>query len=267
MSNQAFLKLPNGAEWKVELTEGDGEVWLQKGWLEFVKYYSVKQGNFMVFRYEGNSVFYVLIFDESATEIDYRSDGEEGKLDEEFEAPNMDEISVEILDDFLSSPCPKTRDKSPLPCLRPHKIMKTNSSGKIASTSQTCRQFKETKLEKLKTKANANATMRDFKGVEICTLFLSGYLPFFWGVEVPCFYCSHNHVYLNFSAKGGVKGINATKRCSKAEVLGKIQPLTNSEKARALQKASAFIRPESPYFVIVIQPSYLKILVSFSSFK
>jgi hypothetical protein len=179
LSNQAFLKLPNGAEWKVELTEGDGEVWLQKGWLEFVKYYSVKQGNFMVFRYEGNSVFYVLIFDESATEIDYRSDGEEGKLDEEFEAPNMDEISVEILDDFLSSPCPKTRDKSPLPCLRPHKIMKTNSSGKIASTSQPCRQFKETKLEKLKTKpnANANATMGDFKGVEICTLFLSGYLP------------------------------------------------------------------------------------------
>uniref|UniRef100_A0A2N9JCA9 TF-B3 domain-containing protein n=1 Tax=Fagus sylvatica TaxID=28930 RepID=A0A2N9JCA9_FAGSY len=228
LSNQAFLKLPNGAQWKVELTEGDGEVWLQKGWLEFVKYNSVRQGNFMIFRYEGNSDFYVLIFDESATEIDYRSDGEEGKLDEDFEAPNMEEInseiSVEILDDFLSSPCPKTRDKSPLPCLRPHKIMKTNSSGKIASTSQPCRQFKETKLEKLKTKANANATMRDFK------------------------------------AKGGVKGINATKRCSKAEVLGKIQPLTNSEKARALQKASAFIRPESPYFMIVIQPSYLKIL-------
>ena len=137
----------------------------------------------MVFRYEGNSDFYVLIFDESATEINYRSDGEEGKLDEEFEAPNMDEISVEILDDFLSSPCPKTRDKSPLPCLRPHKIMKTNSSGKIASTSQTCRQFKETKLEKLKTKANANATMREFKGVEICTLFLSCYLPFFGGLK------------------------------------------------------------------------------------
>jgi hypothetical protein len=103
----------------------------------------------MVFRYEGNSDFYVLIFDESATEINYRSDGEEGKLDEEFEAPNMDEISVEILDDFLSSPRPKTRDKSPLPSLRPHKIMKTNSSGKIASTSQPCTQFKETKLEKL----------------------------------------------------------------------------------------------------------------------
>ena len=146
-----------------------------------MKYNSVRQGNFMIFRYEGNSDFYVLIFDESATEIDYRSDGEEGKLDEEFEAPNMDEISVEILDDFLSSPRPKTRDKSPLPCLRPHKIMKTNSSGKIASTSQTCRQFKETKLEKLKTKANANATMREFKGVEICTLFLSCYLPFFGG--------------------------------------------------------------------------------------
>jgi hypothetical protein len=84
---------------------------------------------------------------------------------------------------------------------------------------------------------------------------------------VPCLYRSHNHVYLNFSAKEGVKGINATKQCSKAEVLRRIQPLTNSEKARALQKASAFIKPKNPYFMIVIQPSYLWILVSFSSIK
>ncbi|KAK9981945.1 hypothetical protein SO802_035178 [Lithocarpus litseifolius] len=49
LSNTAFLKLLSGAEWNVELTESDGEVWLQKGWPKVAKYYSVKQGHFLVF--------------------------------------------------------------------------------------------------------------------------------------------------------------------------------------------------------------------------
>ncbi|XP_065633728.1 B3 domain-containing protein Os03g0212300-like [Quercus suber] len=134
LSNFAFLKLLSGVGWNVELTESDGEVWLQKGWPEFAKYYSIKQGHFLVFRYEGNSHFYVLIFDESATEIDYHfntSHGGKGKLHNEFIAPNMEEIESYSDIEFLGSfpPSPKTRDKSPLPYFRPHKIMKTNSSG------------------------------------------------------------------------------------------------------------------------------------------
>lgn len=71
LSNLAFLKLSNGAEWKLKLMKCDGNVWLQKGWQEFMEYYSLKMGNFLVFRYEGYSHFYILVFDESATEIDY----------------------------------------------------------------------------------------------------------------------------------------------------------------------------------------------------
>ena len=59
------------------------------------------------------------------------------KLHKEFIAPNMEEIENYSAIEFLGSfpPSPKTRDKSPLPYFRPHKIMKTNSSGKIAITS------------------------------------------------------------------------------------------------------------------------------------
>ncbi|XP_075643395.1 B3 domain-containing transcription factor VRN1-like [Castanea sativa] len=142
LSNSAFLKLPSGAKWNVELTESDGEVWLQKGWPEFAKYYSVKQGHFLVFRYEGNSHFFVLIFDESATEIDYHfntSHGGKGKLHNEFIAPNIEDIESYSAIEFLGSfpPSPKTRDKSPLPYFRPHKIMKTNSRAKGAKGIST----------------------------------------------------------------------------------------------------------------------------------
>jgi hypothetical protein len=130
LSNLAFLKVPNGAQWEVELAECDGGVWLSKGWLDFAKYYSVQPGHFIVFRYEGNSVFHVLILEETALEIEhYRSDGEEAKLDGEFEAPNMEE----------------TKGETSLP--------------------KKCTQPKETKLEKSKSKANANTTNREFKGV------------------------------------------------------------------------------------------------------
>ena len=69
-----FPKLPNGAEWKVELTKGDCDVWLQKGWDEFTKHHSINLGHLLVFRYEGNSHFFVLIFEPSATERDYPFD-------------------------------------------------------------------------------------------------------------------------------------------------------------------------------------------------
>ncbi|KAM7506962.1 hypothetical protein LguiA_017415 [Lonicera macranthoides] len=49
----------------------NGEVWLQEGWKEFSNHYSIGLWQFLVFRYEGNSHFHVLIFDMSASEIEY----------------------------------------------------------------------------------------------------------------------------------------------------------------------------------------------------
>ncbi|KAK7847395.1 b3 domain-containing protein [Quercus suber] len=50
LSSLTFLKLPNGAKWKVELAYHNSEVWLQKGWKEFAECCSLKQGRLLVFR-------------------------------------------------------------------------------------------------------------------------------------------------------------------------------------------------------------------------
>lgn len=71
LSNPVHLKLPSGSEWEVEVTTCDGEVWLDRGWPEFSKFYSLEQGGSLVFKYDVNSKFQVCILDASGTEIDY----------------------------------------------------------------------------------------------------------------------------------------------------------------------------------------------------
>ncbi|OWM66304.1 hypothetical protein CDL15_Pgr013521 [Punica granatum] len=73
VSSVVLLKVPSGDAWEVELRKGDTDVWLQKGWLDFANFYSIKHGHFLVFKYEAGSsnVFNVFVFDKSATEIEY----------------------------------------------------------------------------------------------------------------------------------------------------------------------------------------------------
>ncbi|KAK9038800.1 hypothetical protein V6N11_023653 [Hibiscus sabdariffa] len=71
LSNSVLLTVPSGDTWHVELTKSDGVVWLQNGWQEVVEFYSLKNGYFLVFKYEGNGKFMLLIFDMSASEIEY----------------------------------------------------------------------------------------------------------------------------------------------------------------------------------------------------
>ncbi|XP_048228269.1 B3 domain-containing transcription factor VRN1-like [Ricinus communis] len=72
LSTPVVLKVPSGAKWEVELVKHDGEIWLQNGWQEFLKYYSLDHGFFLVFKYnQRNYNFNVIIFDKSAIEIDY----------------------------------------------------------------------------------------------------------------------------------------------------------------------------------------------------
>ncbi|KAB1204820.1 B3 domain-containing transcription factor VRN1 [Morella rubra] len=158
LSNTAFLKLPTGTKWRVELMKGDDEVWLDKGWREFVEFCSIKSGHFLVFRYEGNSQFYVVVFDGSATEIDYPVNS---SVDEEIQVSPMKETesgnSVEIVDHVPTDP--KSREKSPLACPRPHKMMRTNPSGKIASTSNLS-------TKGVEAQANFHSTEQECEGLE-----------------------------------------------------------------------------------------------------
>nr|POF02057.1 b3 domain-containing transcription factor vrn1 [Quercus suber] len=71
LSDVAYLTIPNGTKWKVKLTKSDGEVCFGNGWCEFASSHALALGHFLVFRYDGNSEFSVLIFDATATEIEY----------------------------------------------------------------------------------------------------------------------------------------------------------------------------------------------------
>ncbi|KAK7838621.1 b3 domain-containing protein [Quercus suber] len=96
----AFLTIPNGTKWKVKLTKRDGEVCFQNGWCEFASCHALTLGNLLVFRYEGNSEFFVFIFDATATKIDYPVAEVQVSRMEDNES---DDNSLEIMDGFMPS--------------------------------------------------------------------------------------------------------------------------------------------------------------------
>lgn len=58
----------------MELRTSNDSVWLEKGWPDFLNFYSIKHGDFLVFRHKLGSCsneFDVVIFDKSCTEIEY----------------------------------------------------------------------------------------------------------------------------------------------------------------------------------------------------
>ncbi|KAG8651328.1 B3 domain-containing transcription factor VRN1-like [Manihot esculenta] len=124
LSNPVLLKVPDGRTWQMELIKSDGEVWLQNGWQEFLEYYSLAHGSFLVFEYNKRDChFNVIIFDKTASEIDYHvnvTNGEikEPKMIEETET----DASVEISDHLMLSR--KRKGKSPLPFSQPQKKVK-----------------------------------------------------------------------------------------------------------------------------------------------
>ncbi|XP_038723749.1 B3 domain-containing transcription factor VRN1-like [Tripterygium wilfordii] len=118
------VRVPSGAVWQVELSRYNDNVWLEHGWREFAEYYSMEYGHLLVFEHEGCSRFNVVIFDKSATEINYTHYSSE------------DHASIEMLDEFTVSP--RARKRSPLHVPHPHKKMRKwpLTSEKIAETLQ-----------------------------------------------------------------------------------------------------------------------------------
>ncbi|WCJ29545.1 B3 domain-containing protein REM9 [Euphorbia peplus] len=82
-----FLKYLNGQE--CQLRTRCGKTWVvkingrrfEKGWKEFVEDHDLQIGDFLVFRYEGEMLFDVLVFDRTTCEREYFS----GMKDEEFD--------------------------------------------------------------------------------------------------------------------------------------------------------------------------------------
>ncbi|KAL9353687.1 hypothetical protein Peur_051657 [Populus x canadensis] len=237
LTNLARLKVL-GEAWEIELKRCDGKVWLQKGWKEFAEYYSVACGHFLVFEYERNCDFHVLIFDNSATEIDYplKNNRSEvpgrGLLKECTKDRGKENNSVEILDHF--SPSRRTRKKSPLQCPRPHKMVRTYSTYETGTCSKlstsvevppTGTWSRGMKLESSKTKAKLSCPVRGLDEED--------------------------------SIRGGRGMLMARgQRLSHAGALANMRSLTCYEKAKALCRTSAF-KSENPFFKVAMSPSYV----------
>ncbi|XVF60029.1 hypothetical protein PTKIN_Ptkin08bG0010000 [Pterospermum kingtungense] len=143
ISSPVFLKVPSGSIWQVELTKSNGEIWLQSGWTDFVQHHSLKLHDFVVFQYEGDRLFNVVIFDKSASEIDYPINGQSKgptTIKEEH-----DETCVEIWDNDMPT-TKKRKGKSPLPCSRPSRKRRihSNTNGTESNASEG---IKVSKLE------------------------------------------------------------------------------------------------------------------------
>ena len=141
----AFLTIPTGTKWTVKLTKRDGEVWFQNGWREFANCHALTMGSLLVFRYEGNSGFSVLIFDATAIEIEYPLHDQPQV--HRMEDNESDDNSIEIMATFM--PSQKTGEKPPLPCTLPHKRGKTKPRTSDLQAGDTC-----FRLEGLKSKGS-----------------------------------------------------------------------------------------------------------------
>ncbi|KAL6963933.1 hypothetical protein U1Q18_034940 [Sarracenia purpurea var. burkii] len=69
LSTLAALTVPSGQIWHVRVEKADNMLWFNDGWKVFAEHHSICCGFFVVFNYEGNSKFNVLIFDLTASEI------------------------------------------------------------------------------------------------------------------------------------------------------------------------------------------------------
>ncbi|MCI49834.1 B3 domain-containing protein, partial [Trifolium medium] len=57
------LKGPSGVLWNIGLKTKDDTVYFVDGWERFVKDHSLKENDFLLFKYNGESLFEVFIFD------------------------------------------------------------------------------------------------------------------------------------------------------------------------------------------------------------
>ncbi|KAL6283593.1 hypothetical protein ACE6H2_014522 [Prunus campanulata] len=71
--HKCALSGPSGIRWTVELEERGNGLFFQDGWQGFVKDHHLEDGDFLVFKYDGESKFKVTIYDRTACEKDVKS--------------------------------------------------------------------------------------------------------------------------------------------------------------------------------------------------
>lgn len=46
LQNLAYLEVPSGKIWEVEVVHSEGQIWLAKGWQDFIDYHSIRADTF-----------------------------------------------------------------------------------------------------------------------------------------------------------------------------------------------------------------------------
>ncbi|KAL4362756.1 hypothetical protein GQ457_04G018210 [Hibiscus cannabinus] len=142
LSSPIIFEFPNGEVWELELTKLEDEMWVQNGWRKLAVHYSLELGHFLVFRYEGNCRFHVLIFDTSASEIHYPyTNAKEGI--------HQQQVKIEESEEHDFSTC--MTKKLALQCSRPLNIMRACNNGFSAGKG---------KVKKVKSDEKSKALMR-----------------------------------------------------------------------------------------------------------
>ncbi|KAK4752123.1 hypothetical protein SAY87_020921 [Trapa incisa] len=75
LSHVATLHVSDGHIWRVGVRKADNKFWFHDGWEDFSDHYSIGVGYFLIFRYEGNSIFNVYIYNLTTSEISYQPHG------------------------------------------------------------------------------------------------------------------------------------------------------------------------------------------------
>ncbi|KAL5557165.1 hypothetical protein UlMin_039401 [Ulmus minor] len=235
LSNMVLVKLPCGSEWKMELKHDDGKVCFQKDWQEFTAHYSIDEGHLLVFQYEGNSKFHVVILDKTCTEIDYPPlipDHLVPDIDEDQQVPRREEVEdddvVEIFEDISCSP--KMREKPSAPCSGPHNRRNTSPSkaqSNLFRHKPEGNQCEGIEIGNSKSKGISQSSNSEIKEEQ--------HLP-----------------------TTGDRGQPTISRKRKYEVNKHGGEMLNKrEKHVALQKSREF-KSDSPFFKVVMQPSYIE---------
>ncbi|KAJ6419592.1 hypothetical protein OIU84_029660 [Salix udensis] len=79
------LIVPGGHVSRIGLIKADEKLWFHDGWQQFVERFTIHIGYFLIFRYEGNAIFNVHIFNLPTSEINYHSNSLCGKRYVAFE--------------------------------------------------------------------------------------------------------------------------------------------------------------------------------------
>ncbi|KAF7815918.1 B3 domain-containing transcription factor VRN1 [Senna tora] len=127
-SKAVVFRVPNGAKWEVEWIERDGDIWLRNGWENFANFYSIGDGHFLVFRYEGGNKFGVMVFGMSGLEIEYPPKGRVSVRSKNIIISDEDDDVPEEVKLEQKSDDDDDDDDNKIRSHQPPKKMKTNHS-------------------------------------------------------------------------------------------------------------------------------------------